>query len=215
MSVINLGEVQTRVQTQFGDKNEAQITLAEITRFANDGQLDLVRRVRCNETTTTTSSVIGTKVYNFTNLLDASRVTYDGRPLTLVDRRKLDQWYPTREVSTTPNGTPLYYFVTAGGIEVYPVPDAAGVVISTTYIKRPVDLVNAGDPLEIPVQYHEDVVRFCLLRAFETDGQWTAADRVGADYKGRTVESRHDEQNKGEESYPSVRALPGDYGEVC
>ncbi len=211
---MNLGDVQTRVKRQFGDDSGAQITDADITRWANDGQLDLVRRTKCNQVENSTLSVVGTTLYPILTFVDVSRVQYDGRPLRPVSRQQMDDFFPSRNVTGVANGLPIYYTMVSSGIELYPIPDTSGLTITVLYIKRPVELVNTTDPLEIPTQYHEDVVRFCLLRAYELDGQHAAADRVKVDYRERSVETRHDVQNPGDESYPAVRPVSGDFGEV-
>lgn len=210
---MNLTDVQTRVKRTFGDESGVQITDADIVRWTNDGQLDLVRRTKCNSTDITIPTLIGTRNYAIDRFLDAERVEFDGRPLRLATRQQVDQWYPTANASTTANSVPLYYIIKQSGIELFPPPDSVANIV-VTYIKRPIDLVNGTDPLEIPVQYHEDVVRYALLRAYELDGQWTTVDRMKSDYDKRADQTKHDEENKGDESYPAIRCLPGDYGEV-
>lgn len=209
-----LSDVQTRVQRQFGDTAGAVITLDDIARWATDAQLDIVRRTKLNEGVFTFASIANTNAYPVSNLLEVRRVTYDGQLLKMISAPELDLRYPNRGTTGYGSGTPSYWRFTDSGVELFPTPGDNLGTVSVTHTKRPAPVVNPSDAFEIPQQYHEDIVRRVLQRAYELDGQWTAADRMGADYKSRTEEASHDKAASGGDSYPAIRVLPGDYGDA-
>lgn len=209
-----LSDVQIRVKQQFGDTSGAQIQDADIARWASDTQLDIVRRTKCNEVTVTVLSVVGQESYLPTNILDVNRVEYNGARLRFVSRNELDMRFPTRHIPNYGNDTPQWYYVTEGSLSLFPSPVAAGDNITVLYNRRPADVVNPGDAFEIPPQYHENIVRRCLQRAYELDGQWQAADRMASDYTAQVSFSAAEHKDKNDDSYPAIRCLPGDYGGV-
>lgn len=207
-----LSDVQTRVTKQFGDTSGAMIDATDIARWATDAQLDIVRRTKWNETTTTLASVAQSGLYVVANAFEIRSVTYNGIVLKMATRQELEARYPTRGVAGYGFATPSMWRRTETGIELFPIPaDNLGIIVVTHTI-RPTPVVNPSDPFVLPEQYHEDIVRRCLERAYETDGQWQAADRMKADVKERTMDAAHDKATGGGDSYPAVRALPGDLG---
>lgn len=207
-----LQDVQTRVLAQFGDTAQVQVQNSDIARWATDAQLDIVRRTKCNQVTDTVVSIVGQAVYAIANMLDVNVAKYNGVPLRYANRNELDMRYPLRSTPGYYQDTPAYYFAAEGTVEIFPIPVAAGDTIAVTHNRRPIDVVNPGDTFEIPIQYHEDIVRRCLQRAYELDGQWQAADRMQSDYTSRVAATMAETKDKNDDSYPSVRCLPGDMG---
>lgn len=209
---MNLGDVQIRVQKTFGDEAESQISLADIARWATDAQVDIVRRAKCNEVEAAPILTVGGQAkYLISDILDFIRVTLDGTQLQMLTRQTLDQTFPTRGITGYGTDTPAAFIPRVGGLELYPVPTLNNSVLLVTYNKRPPPVVIPTDLFEIPEQYHETIVRRVLQRAYELDGQWQAADRMGSDVKERIANDHADQKDKNEESYPAVRLLPGDY----
>ena len=209
-----LSDVQTRVTRQFGDAAGAVIAAADVARWATDAQLEVVRKTKLNETDTVTASIQGTRVYVIANVLEVRRVKYDGTPLRQVSVQELDALYPARSTTGYGQDTPHHYRATEYGIEVFPIPANNLGIITVTHTKRPSPVVNPTDVFEIPEQYHELIVRRVLERCYETDGQWTAADRMHTQVKEEQGEALHDKATGGGDSYPAVRALSGDMGDA-
>lgn len=210
---MNLVDVQLRVKKQFGDTSGAVIDDSDIARWATDAQTDIVRKTKCNTQTFMGVSISGTAILAVTNILDVTSVEYAGQVITRITGQDLDQRFPSRDVAGgMPGGGPKYWTWTGGGIKLFPTPDVTGDTVTVVYNRRPVDVVNPTDPFEIPVEYHEDIVVKCLQRAYETDGQWSAAGAKDTEYKARTSETMAETKWKDDGSFPSVRCLPGDEG---
>lgn len=208
-----LSDVISRATSQFGDTAGAVITSDDIARWATDAQLDIVRKTKLNETEYVTASIQGTRAYAVSNVLEVRRVKYDGFPLRMTTDAELDDRFPTRLTSGYGQDTPQYWKATEVGIEIFPTPANNIGILSVVHTKRPLPVVNPGDAFEIPEKYHEDIVRRVLERCYETDGQWSAADRMGRQFKERTDEAAHDKATGGGDSYPAVRCVPGDGGD--
>lgn len=213
---MKLEDVQKRVKRQFGDESGAQIDDSDIARWATDAQLDIVKQTKCNQTTSTVPVVPNQYEYPITSSITISSVVVDGHPLRAVSQNELNQRFPDRHKADVSNGIPAFFTARdgAGGtiVTLYPTPDAASTDLVVTHNTRPSPVVNPGDEFSIPEEYHEIIVRRCLERAYELDGQWTAAGVVGQDATGKMNEAKADSADKTDDSYPAIRCLPGDMG---
>lgn len=207
---MNTGDIVTRVQRQFGDESGAQITRADIVRWANDGQIDIVRQTEVLQEHRETNVLTEEGSYALPeNFMLMSRVTFDNN--VLVERKLRDLDLGNRAIDTVSSGTPTAYYQWGRNIYLYPKPSVGGSGnLDIWYVKLPDTLIDDLDTPEIPTHMHEDLVRYCIARARELDSDYEAAQIAGAEYEGRIAQIRHELTTQPVDSYPAVRALPGD-----
>lgn len=208
---MNLLDIKTRVKRLFGDESGAQIIDADIIRWANDGQLDIVRRTECLQAHVETNSVAKDNSYALPpDAIRVRRVTYDGNVLSRVELEELDGVNKSREASDI-TGTPTQYYIWGRQLWLYPTPSNSGTGnLDIYYLKAPATLGGDADVPDIPGHMHEDIVRYCLARAKELDEEFNQAEQIWNDYQMRTMLSFDEQHNPNADSYPAVRALPGD-----
>lgn len=213
---MNLSDIIFRVQRQFGDESEIEITKADITRWANDAQVDIVRKTEVlQKDGTPIDSVVKQESYTLPNdYMSMKRVTYDGVRLHSSSLEEIDNINKNRD-DEIPTGTPKWYFIWSNKLHLYPVPDkSVSAIIAFKYIHRPAALVEGSqETLDIPIEMHEDVVRYCLARSKELDEEDGQAQAAMDDYNLRTSLASYEQQIDERDSYPSVRTLPSDYGD--
>lgn len=209
---MNLGEIKTSVKRLFGDESGAQITDADIVRWANDGQVDIVRKTECLQKKTEFNVTANDESYDLpADSIRLRRVELDGKALSRVELEELDNVVPDRNVTGTSSGSPVVYYVWGQTLWLYPKPETAGTSnLDLFYLKRPAALAVDADIPEIPVHMHEDIVRYCLARAKELDEEMEQARNIFMDYETRVMLSRDEAQNPENDTYPAVRILPGD-----
>ena len=209
---MNLGEIKTAVQRLFGDESGAQITEADIIRWANDAQVDIVRKTEVLQSHRETDVSSGDKSYELpSDFMFMSRATLDGIKLARTTIQEIDA--RSSSADNVADGTPSHFYTWGGRIYLYPGPSSGGTGnLDIWYVKSPVALVNDEDIPEIPVHMHEDMVRFCLARARELDADYDAAERSAMDYEARISQSRHELTTQPIDSFPAVRVVPGDEG---
>lgn len=211
-----LSDIQTRVKRTFGDESGAQITDADIARWATDAQLEIVKETKCNQTQTSVAVVQGTSDYIIAQSISISSVTVNGVALRSISQTELNQRWPDRAVAGYAQATPQFFSARDGGVgtivTVFPSPDATAATLTVTHNGRPLPVVNPSDTFGVPEEYIEIIFRKCLERAYELDGQWNAAKTMQADAVGKTASARADGRDKDDDSYPAVRCLPGDLG---
>lgn len=200
-------EIQTAVQRQFGDDTEAQILLTDIRRWANEGLLKIARETDALLDTATIPSVIGTSDYVLpTDFLRIDRVTFDGVTLIRTTSQDLDAMVPSRNVTPGITALPTRFYVRQKKIVLYPTPDRVKNIV-VEYTARPAELVNAADVPEIPVEYHNDIIRFALSRAYELDGQRTDAREVMSEFQEGLGLTRDEIDQPYTDSYPMIREV--------
>lgn len=210
---MNLAGIIARVQTQFGDSSGALITSDEIKRWANDAQREIARKTECVKRHYETSAVQGDGSYTLPpGFLRDVRATFNGRKITRVTLEELDKYEGNRDADP-PTGEPSRFYVWGDFVYLYPAPESPGSGnFDMFYIKLPEDMTALDQEPEVPEQYHEDIVRFCLARAKEVDEEDQKAESLMAEFEARMSQSRDEEFNRRADSYPSVRTLPGDDG---
>jgi len=209
---MNLLEIKTAVKRQFGDESGAQITEADITRWANDAIRDIVRKVEITNQHRETAVIAGDAGYELPDsFMYIARVTLDNR--LLPERKLRDLDLESRAVDETGSGTPESYYIWNRTIYLYPTPAVGGSAnLDIWYVSSPAALVADEDVPEIPAFMHEDIVRYCLARAKELDEDWQAASLMNSDYEARVMQARYEQSAQPTDTYPSIRTLPGDDG---
>lgn len=208
---MNLGDIRTRVQRQFGDTSGAQILEADIDRWANDAQVDIVRRTEALQEKTQVNTVAGQETYPVpANFLLVKRVTHDGLLLMRTTLDELDALAGNRQEAAF-TGVPKRYFVWDNEIGLYPLPEASGVSnLDIWYIRTPATLAAPADIPEIPVFQHEDIVTFCLIRAKQLNEDFDQAAKYEQEYERRLGNAMYESMWPHADEYPAVRSLPGD-----
>lgn len=208
---MNVGEQKLAVKRLFGDTAGVQITDDDILRWLNDAQIDLIRKTDFFLNVTSIPSIVGTDTYAVPTLdfLRLSRVTYNGSDLEFITYQQLNQWYPNRDVTPISTGTPKVFTFFNRNLILYPAPDTI-YNISLTYIARPNVLLSDAQTSQLPVEIHEDMVRFALTRAYELDANEPAIVRASSEYQARVSQGRADIDFPLSEIYPSIRDVSGD-----
>lgn len=216
-----LAQIKTDIKRTFGDESGVQVTDADIVRWANNAQLQVVLE---NESLMQTSAladvVTGTAEYALpTNLLILQGLAYKGpsdtsfNRLRGMDRVKFDEYIEGWDGSTYQQGLPLVYFVWAGKVTLYPTPDHTKVgAIKVYYNRRPVDLVNDADVSELPELYHNAITNICLTNAYEMDEDWDSVSNKGQQVNADIKLLRGREDWKAEEIYPTISVRAEDMG---
>lgn len=140
---MNLSQIINAVQRQFGDESGAQITRSDIIRWANHGQVDIVRKTEALQIHAETDTLKDDGSYDLpTGYVRVRRVTFDGRKLERVELEELDDLVPDRD-SNGESSTPVYYYMWGSRLFIYPAPARAGAGnLDVYYVKMPNELVG-------------------------------------------------------------------------
>lgn len=206
---MNLSDIKNRVKRQFGDESSAQITDADIIRWANDAMIDIALKNNCLETKATANLVASQQEYDLpADILRLQSVRYNGNRLKVMSMQELDELVGD---SSTGAGDPVAYTLYANKIMLYPTPDSSVADgLSIYYNKTPTQLANDADIPELPTGYHPRIVEFCLTMAYELDEDWQAAGNKAAQFVDGLNNLRADDTQYDETAYPTITVLVDD-----
>jgi hypothetical protein len=135
--------------------------------------LDIARETKCVERVYSTSTVASQQEYDFpTATISIKRIQYNGKKLKQVTMRE-DDTITGLDQSTTDTGTPQYYFIWNETIYLRPLPDGIGTLKIWTYNEP--QALTISSTLEVPTQFHYDLVDYMVSEMAAKDLNFTAA----------------------------------------
>lgn len=219
-------DILPRVQRLFGDESGVQLLDTDIVAWVADAfreittqnpdlkmfYEDIATVAFQQDYTPTQTNVQYIQAVHYRE--DSSASFY---PLKQVSHRQMNEGMPGWNTPNNSYGTPSIYTRSqidnmGRSIAVYPVPDNANGTIRIHYSQAIEPSVSSDADLNlfIPVAYHNALIEFCLMKAYEMDENWEAADRK-AKYFQSTVDSlRFQHSRQDHEAYPVISVLPGD-----
>lgn len=216
---MNLGELKVRVKRTFGDESAVQVTDQDITRWANDGQREIVMiNTGLLEKIATTDAVEGQQDYaKPSDMLILHGLTYksksalsyyklEGRSLQEFDQQ-VDGWDGTLYGPADP----IMYCEFADTLKLFPIPDVnVTAAIKLYYARYPIDLSVDSDIIDLPVTYHSSVVDYCLQRAYELDEDLQSATLKSGQFIAAVNEQKNREKWNNQEFYPTITVMSDD-----
>jgi hypothetical protein len=141
-------------------------------------QNEMARKAQVIERVYTSSTVIDQRAYDFpTNAIGIKRIEYDGIKLAPISFKE-DDTLTLTNTTTTATGTPQYYAIWNRAIYLRPIPDAADTLTIYSY-NAPQQVTNSS-VLEVPEQFHLDLVEYLLWRKAIKDKNFEAANNFKA-----------------------------------
>lgn len=216
---MNLGDVKTRVKRQFGDEAAVQVTDSDIERWVNDAQRDIVMR---NETVLQKSSLTDSvgqqqayalpddllilRALHWKNNSDPSYYRLKGMSFQEFDEY-IDGWDGTVYQASNP----MVYTIFEKSIKLFPTPAETGTEnLKIFYNRQPVDLLTDEQILDLPIEYHNAVVSYCLTKAYELDEDWPAATNLAQQKEADIRLNKERESWNNTEHYPRITVLNED-----
>lgn len=209
---MNVADIIKRVQRQFGDDVEAQITQEDIVRWINDACLEIVSNNATNQGTLAgqTDVVAGTAEYVLpSDLYKIRGVRVNGK---VVQATTYEQLVNTNQgaysdTNSPVEGTPQWYWVQDYKINLYPQPNVSLGTLDVMYIKRP-DLMDVNLPTrqpDVPAEYHPRIVEYCIGQAMEADDNLQGYQiKMGEFDRNLTKLKQNSEQPESEGVYSSI-----------
>jgi hypothetical protein len=207
-------DVIVRVRRTFGDEAAVQVTDADIIRWINDGQIEVIKR---NDGALQKTGFIDL-------VLDQAQYTL---PADLMILRSLRSKISTTSLSYTSlkfqnmqqfdetldgwdglaygDGTPLYFTMYEGKAILFPVPNVSITAgIKVLYNQKPTDVVTTSDALSLPLIYHNTILKYCMWQASLLDEDHDPALMYKSDFQEDMNLLATREVTEATASYPSI-----------
>jgi len=203
------------VQVKFGDEAGVQITKDNIIRWINDAQRALAVNNDLLQRKATSATVVDQTAYALpSDILQARSVKWQGHTLHALSQAEADHYVRDNETDV-PTGTPTHYWIWANSIYLYPAPSSAGSAdLELYYIRQPVSITEDiatldSTALDLPLTYHNAIVDYVLVQAYELDDNWNAADRKAAHFAQASTDLKNPADTN--EFYPFINSAWEDY----
>lgn len=210
----SVNDVITSVNRQFGDESGTQITSADIIRWINDGQREIVlKNTEVNQAMVQINVVVGQTAYpvlaNVPDIMVIHSIHFNGqilRPMSFVQAQ--EQIIQSDDTSTS--DTPSFWYEYAGVINLWPKPSVnktAGLTIF--YSKAPTTVTTTTAPLTVPDSYFKALVDYCTAQAHELDQDFAAANVKQQQFE-TSIQVQANRTRSEDNVYPTITLLPED-----
>lgn len=168
-------DVADSIKSQMGDEAQVVITDADIIRWINDGQVEIVTNNQSlNLVKAVTSITPGKAEYPlmqdeaFFGLLLVNSIHYKNRRLNSSTFQEAEEFMLTDKENAS--GTPSLWYSVAGVLHLYPIPEeSVDNGLSIFFTKTPRRVKNLTDYLDIPDSYFNALVEYAMSKAYEME----------------------------------------------
>lgn len=159
------------VKRLFGDESGVQLDDADIRRWANEAQMEIVNVNGALQAVSSIQSVAGQSTYTFPDvqIQQIASMHYDNRLLPNTPFAEAERLIISQDPNETQSGTPELWFEWAGTFRLWPTPDEPK-KIEIYFTGYPEDLT--GDPvqlLSVPDKFYPAVRDYVMSKAYEMD----------------------------------------------
>jgi len=213
-------DVMTRVKRQFGDESGVQVIDADIIRWINDGQRHIVTQNEgLLEKSAYTNTVALQQDYSLPiDLLILRSIHLKDQPsasyfsIKYHTFNEFDQIVDGWDQTASDRGYPTIYTIYAGIIKLFPLPEISQTNGLKIYYNRvPVDVVDSTSALDVPLLYHEPLVKYCLQQAYEMDEDFDKSQAKAAEMNADLSLLRGRDDWKKQDLYPTITILAEDW----
>jgi hypothetical protein len=214
-----VSDVITRVRRIFGDEAAVQLQDADIIRWINDGQLELVRENdSVLQATDTIDIVANQQEYTMpANLLILRAVRWKYSSflsfsyLKYLSLQQFDETVDGWDGTAYGTSHPAVYTKYENKIALFPIPnESATDGLKIIYNKRPTDVVLNSDSISVPELYHPTIVKFCIWQASLLDEDYEPAVMHQTNYTKDVDSLANRETLEPTDRYPVITVLAED-----
>ena len=209
-------DVITDITRQFGDEAEIQINSADIIRWVNSAQREIIQtNTTINEVAATSDIVSGQDKYPvlndpaFANVQNIHSVLFDGRPLEKMEFN--DALKYIIDGADDDHGDPKIWYLKAGILHFWPKPDRSIDNGYTIYFNRaPAKVTGSGDMLGIPDNFYNAVLQLVMSYAYEMDENPQMA-QMKIQQAEKSINIQQNQTTSHSQYFPTIQPDPEDY----
>ena len=209
-------DVITDITRQFGDEAEIQINSADIIRWVNNAQREIIQtNTTINEVAATSDIVSGQDKYPvlndpaFANVQNIHSVLFDGRPLEKMEFN--DALKYIIDGADDDHGDPKIWYLKAGILHFWPKPDRSIDNGYTIYFNRaPAKVTGSGDMLGIPDNFYNAVLQLVMSYAYEMDENPQMA-QMKIQQAEKSINIQQNQTTSHSQYFPTIQPDPEDY----
>lgn len=169
-----VSDIATRVRRTFGDEAAVQVTDADIIRWVNDAQVEIIKHNDSVLQKTSFINIVANQQeyslpvdllilrsvrYKYTDMQSFSHLKY-------LSIQQFDEILDGWDGNAVGVSRPSHFTRYENKIALFPTPDQASTNgLKLLYNQQPTDITVLGDPVALPLLYHNTLVKYCLWQA--------------------------------------------------
>ena len=208
-----VSDVANDVKRTFGDESSVQVTDADIIRWVNQGQTEIVSRNQILRATSYADSVQNQADYSLTslNIQSIFSIQYDGSPLRGLTQQEVQDKVYRDDPKQVATGTPEFWWQWGDVLTLYPMP-STGLVngIKLLYYGLPATVTSTADNLSIPDNYYTTLLEFVMSRAYEMDEQHEISNNKLGRFDSQLTGLSGDQDKPKQDTYSTITVMPED-----
>lgn len=207
-----VSDIAADVKRTFGDESGVQVTDADIVRWVNSAQVEIVSKNQILPSVATTASIASAMDYNVSslNMQSINSVNYAGVKLKALSFTDFEDNVTSEDPNGTATGVPQVWTRWGNVIRLYPSPSQSGVDIKIYYYALPTPVAVLADFLSLPDNYYNRILEYVLAQAYEMDENFAAADNKINRFDSNLVGMMGDENVPAQDTYPVITVRPED-----
>lgn len=205
-STKKFSDVTQYVKRQFGDEAGVQIEDADIARWVNQAQQEIVNVNKAIKAKASMPSVVGQASYTFPDIKiqQIESLHYDNARLENMPFAEAERWILSQDPSQTEQGTPLFWYEWAGDLSLWPKPDSER-QITLYFTAYPVDMTGALDQaISVPDKFFNAVLDYAMMKAYELDEDMQASQMAEQRFRAAIESQVEDERQSQNMTYPVI-----------
>jgi hypothetical protein len=214
-----VSDVKIRVRATFGDQSSVQVQDADILRWINDGQREVVmmnnelleKIATANTVQGQQTYAIPTDCYTIRSILYRSGASTSYFKLLGQSLQEFDEYIDGWDGTIYGQSDPAIYTAFANNFMLFPIPATSLTAgLKLYYYRYPVDMVLDTDILDLPLPYHSAIVEYCLKQAYELDEDWTSVQNKASEFNTAVTGQKVSEKDSKAETYQLITVMRSD-----
>lgn len=211
-----VSEVVTYVERQFGDEAQIQVDSADIIRWINAGQREIItNNSSVNEAVAIADITNGRGNYPldadsaFKGIQNITSVLVQGVPLKGMTFQEALTYL--QKESPVRTGKPTIWYQKVGLLNLWPVPTediTQGLQIYFT--KAAADVTAVGDKIGIPDNFYNALVQYVMQQVYEMDENFQAAAAKAQQFD-KSVNLQQNRSDVQDAYFPNIQGDPEDW----
>jgi len=190
--MLNVSDIQERARARYNATNDKFFSDQFLRECIFDAESQLAKEGYVIENSLVTDSIANIREYAYPdNTLAFKEVRYNYKKITKVALR-----FDPKTSTTEPTGTPRTYAVWDNVIVLYDTPDEDGKRIQIKVYSYPQDIETNTSSLEVPQEYREDLIHFCLAQMAMKDQNTALYDRYIDRWDKKVLQVKRDRKKR-------------------
>lgn len=208
-STKTFGELAQDVKRIFGDESGVQLDNADIQRWANSAQMEIVNNNTAIKAKATLPTVVGQTVYDFPDvkIQQIEALHFDNVRLESVPFAEAERYIISTDPDHIEQGTPAFWYEWDGELSLWPKPDAVG-TLTLYYSAYPEELTGiTTQTLGVPDKFYNAIVDFVLAKCYEMDEDMNNAQLAENRFRAAVEAQVGDERQAQHMTYPVIQEI--------